>query len=476
MDGLMGKVSGLVRGTHMVENSGTAGGTSTANDTGTAGGTRKANDTGMAGGTHKANDIGTAGETRKENDTGTAGGTRMTNNTRMAGGTRKASDTGLEKRIRAGNVENQEVSEKSVERKYLKEATVIVNVESVIEVRVEDIIKAVTEQCGYGKILALRPRQGKEYELTMEKEETCDKLIDGLRINGVDCEVKNLQSRVYVVSFMHLPVYLDDREILGKLEGWGVDPITKIRRRRYPGTDIEDGTRFLKVRFPKEVASLPYSTRLETAEGLQYFRVMHSHQVKTCRLCMSPDHLLKECTNFMCYKCEERGHYARDCNAVRCPGCQEVLYKCECWMEGEEGGREEQVDRQVHEENNEEEGKTGEEQEEEGLQQRETEGGASSREEEEREKDNINNNEQTMEQVTQWTEMGTSDGFNTLLGDVEGYGQGQMDQNEETDIGKKIKMDNMVNDRGGKGQIRRRALKSRAWLVLDWETVWEYQV
>ncbi|KAK3533149.1 hypothetical protein QTP70_011139, partial [Hemibagrus guttatus] len=77
----------------------------------------------------------------------------------------------------------------------------------------------------------------------------------------------------------------------------------------------------------------------------------------------------------------------------------------------------------------------------------------------EREKDNINNNEQTMEQDTQWTEMGTSDGFNTLLGDVEGYGQGEMDQNEETDIGKKIKMDNMVKDRGGKGQIRRRALK-----------------
>ncbi|KAK3549652.1 hypothetical protein QTP86_005416 [Hemibagrus guttatus] len=246
MDGLMEKVTGLVRGTRTADNTGTAGGTSMANDTGTAGGTRKANDTGTAGGTRKANDTGTAGGIRTANDTGTAGGTRMTNNARTVGGTRKASDTGLEKRIRA----------------------------------------------------ALRPRQGKEYELTMEKEETCDKLIDGLRINGVDCEVKNLQSRVYVVSFMHLPVYLDDREIFGKLEGWGVDPITKIRRRRYPGTDIEDGTRFLKVRFPKEVASLPYSTRLETAEGLQYFRVMHSHQVKTCRLCMNPDHLLKECPNF----------------------------------------------------------------------------------------------------------------------------------------------------------------------------------
>ncbi|KAI2647912.1 50S ribosomal protein L20 [Labeo rohita] len=197
-----------------------------------------ANDNGMAGGTHTANNTGTARGIRMANDNGTTGGTP---------------DTGLEKRLRARNGINQEVSEKSVEQKYLKEATVIVNVENVIEVRAEDIIKAVTEQCGHGKILALRPRQGKEYKLTMENEETCDKLIDGLRIKGVD-----------------------------------------FKRRRYPGTDIEDGTRYLKVRFLKEVASLPYSTRLETAEGLQYFWVMDSHQVKTCRLCMSPDHLLRE--------------------------------------------------------------------------------------------------------------------------------------------------------------------------------------
>ncbi|KAL1268828.1 hypothetical protein QQF64_034191 [Cirrhinus molitorella] len=173
-------------------------------------------------------------------------------------------------------------------RKYLKEATVIVNVENVIEVRAEDIIKAVTEQCGHGKILVLRPRRGKEYGLTMEKE-MCHTVIDGLRIKGVDCEVKNLQNRDYVVSFMHLPIYWDDNKIKKKkkLEGWGVDPITKIKIRQYLGTDIEDGTKFLNVRFPKEAASLLYSTRLETAEGPQYFRVMHSHQVNPCRLCMS---------------------------------------------------------------------------------------------------------------------------------------------------------------------------------------------
>ncbi len=345
------------------------------------------NNTGLAGETRMANDIGLDGETRMANDTGLAGETRMANDTGLDGKAHIGNDTGPDYRQRARHGKNQDARENFGGRKYLKEATVIVNVENVNEVRAADIIKAVVDKCGNGKILVLRPRQGKEFELTMEKEETCEELTDGLLIKGVNCEIKKpLQNRDYVVSFMHLPVYLDDKDILGKLEGWGFNPISKIKRRCYPGTDIEDGTRSLKVRFPKEVASLPYSTRLETAEGLPYFRVMHSHQVKTCRLCMSPDYLLKECPKFVCYKCEERGHYARDCNAVR---CQEVLNKCECWMEeeeGEEGGREERVDGQVQEGNNEEEGQTDErqtdeEQEEEGLQQKGIEGGTSNREE-----------------------------------------------------------------------------------------------
>lgn len=75
---------------------------------------------------------------------------------------------------------------------------------------------------------------------------------------------------------MHLPVYLDDDDITSKLDGWGVTPTTEIRF--YPGTETEDGARFVKVKFLKEVASLPYSTRFETAEGSQYFRIMWTGQ------------------------------------------------------------------------------------------------------------------------------------------------------------------------------------------------------
>lgn len=61
------------------------------------------------------------------------------------------------------------------------------NAEEVNEVRAVDIIKAVTDKCGHGKILALRLRQGKEFELTMVKQETCEELIYELLIKEMNC-------------------------------------------------------------------------------------------------------------------------------------------------------------------------------------------------------------------------------------------------------------------------------------------------
>jgi hypothetical protein len=221
--------------------------------------------------------------------------------------------------------------------------------------------------------------------------------------------VKRLQNRDYVVSFMHLPVYLADEEILNKLEGWGVTPISKLKRRVYPGTSIEDGTRYVKTRFPKEVASLPYSTKMETAEGPQYFRVMHSHQVKTCRLCMSPDHVVKDCPEFKCFKCEERGHFARNCNAVTCPDCNLVLNKCECWMEGEEEEEEQQVAERVHERDNEQredETKVQDEQPE-------------SNNDAEQQKGCNEQHIQTQQDVGNWTQMDLTDSLQSALDTVE---------------------------------------------------------
>lgn len=89
-----------------------------------------------------------------------------------------------------------------------------------------------------------------------------------------------------------------------------------------PGMDTVDGTRYLRVKFPKEVIYLPYSTKFDTEEGSQYFRIMHDRQVKTCQLCMNSGHMFKDCPEFKFLQCNEQGHIARDYDAVKCPDCK----------------------------------------------------------------------------------------------------------------------------------------------------------
>lgn len=267
----------------------------------------------------------------------------------LARETWRQTENGLDKRQR-----EKDYPEKRCKRTYTKEATVVIDLTEIQDGRAEDIIKALTDKMEVTSILAVRPKMMKEYEITFEKEEDIEKLADGLMIKGKLCEIKKLSNKEFVVSFMHLPAYLEDNEILRKLEGWGVTPISQIKRRFYSGTHIEDGTRYMKVRFPKEVASLPYSTKIETEEGPQYFRVIHSQQVRTCRLCMSPEHMMKDCPEFQCFKCKEKGHFARDCKVVRCPDCKLVLDRCECWV-GNQQQEEEQVSGQMHGEDSEEE-------------------------------------------------------------------------------------------------------------------------
>lgn len=244
-----------------------------------------------------------------------------------AGEGRRLTDNGVEKRQRAGH------GRMDYTKIYSREATVIVDLADLRDARAEDIIKAVNERIGEGKILAVRPRLGKEYEITLISKDECGNLDEGLTIKGKWCGIRQLQVRECVVSFIHLPVYIKDSEIVEQLTKWGVAPASDIRRRMYPGTEIADGTRYLRVKFPKEVISLPYSTKFETEEGTQYFRIMHDRQVKTCRLCMNPGHVFKDCPEFKCFQCEEQGHFARDCDAVKCPDCRKVMLRCECWIE-----------------------------------------------------------------------------------------------------------------------------------------------
>lgn len=119
-------------------------------------------------------------------------------------------------------------------------------------------------------------------------------------------------------------------------------------------------------------------------------------------------------------------------------------------MEGVVGGREEQVDRQVHEGNNDEEGHCEERQEEDELQPKETAEGTNNRQEGqgegEKEKEN---DEQIREEDTQLTLMDISSI----------HGQKGKEQDKETDNEGEISMEEDEKEKVERGQIRRRSLQ-----------------
>ena len=177
-----------------------------------------------------------------------------------------------------------------------------------------------------------------KYEMTMSHPRGKDRLMEGFKIGDRRVHARELVNDELVVSFLNLPFYIEDKDILEKLKCWGVSAASPIKRRMWPGTNVADGTRFLKVKFNNQVQSLPYSAKFNTALGIEYFRVIHDKQVRVCRMCIQPGHILRECPEFQCHKCGVQGHFARECSKgkERCGLCHNQIEKCRCNRSEEE--------------------------------------------------------------------------------------------------------------------------------------------
>ncbi|KAK6171625.1 hypothetical protein SNE40_019774 [Patella caerulea] len=204
---------------------------------------------------------------------------------------------------------------KSVSRPiFRKEATVILSVKSKIESPAAHVIQAIRAVCGDDSILSCVPKSGVNYEISLIDEKCANLLLESdFTVDDEPVLVKSVSSRVRVVSFMHLSSLISDDEIEKKLCNWGVELVGPIMRRRYEREDVYDGTRYMKVRFPVGVSSLPYSVGFVTDAGLEYYKVRHDHQETVCFHCLSPEHLLANCPRRICRYCKCSGHIKRYC-------------------------------------------------------------------------------------------------------------------------------------------------------------------
>lgn len=81
------------------------------------------------------------------------------------------------------------------------------------------ILKAAEGKVGSGKLIRLRRKIINDFELTMETEMDCDALLNRVMINGQECEIRKLCATERMVSFLSLPNYIEDEEIIQKQIG-----------------------------------------------------------------------------------------------------------------------------------------------------------------------------------------------------------------------------------------------------------------
>ena len=186
-----------------------------------------------------------------------------------------------------------------------RKLTVAVETEGESVTTAMELMRCVRELCG--GLLACRYIAERKFEMTMSHPRGKDRLMEGFKMGETRVHARELVNDELVVSFLNLPFYISDGDILEKLQLWGVSAASPIKRRMWPGTNVADGTRFLKVKFNSQIQSLPYSAKFNTALGAEHFRVIHDKQAKVCRMCIQPGHLMRECPEFQCHRCGGEG-------------------------------------------------------------------------------------------------------------------------------------------------------------------------
>ncbi|VDH95115.1 Hypothetical predicted protein [Mytilus galloprovincialis] len=196
------------------------------------------------------------------------------------------------------------------------------------------VIEAAEKVCGENSVLAVVPNDAESYYVvTTITEENAEKLTRGLEIDEQSFDCNFQFSDLVVVSFLNLPAHVEDSVIIGKLKEKNCTIHSPIYRHVHPGTQVADGTRYVKVKFPPDLISLSWSMKFDTGYGEKYFKVVHDHQKQLCNMCGSPSHKYRQCPNLICRGCDKQGHKKKECKAKKCDKCDNLPNDCFCPIE-----------------------------------------------------------------------------------------------------------------------------------------------
>ncbi|KAK6175034.1 hypothetical protein SNE40_013579 [Patella caerulea] len=98
--------------------------------------------------------------------------------------------------------------------KNIKERTLKVNVISLKNVCIDDVIQAVEDKYGDGSCIGCVPRQPSIIEITLNTVDNTINMCEGISVSGKNYKCEMLYSPYTVVSFMNIPIHVEDEIIL----------------------------------------------------------------------------------------------------------------------------------------------------------------------------------------------------------------------------------------------------------------------
>lgn len=164
-----------------------------------------------------------------------------------------------------------------------------------------------------------------QWIVTLKESRDAELLMEtGVEISGQPYTIQGVTKNITTVSLFGVPSFIPDKDLTQKLSEFGCKIKSHWTRKTFPEfPNIENGIRFARLELPQNKKSLPYAIIINGV----HLRLKHNGQEKVCNLCLSDDHIMKNCPLYKCKECDTQGHSESHCPTVLCYACKKHGHK-----------------------------------------------------------------------------------------------------------------------------------------------------